>query len=264
LAGLIVSGNTLYGTASIGGTNGLGTVFAVNTDGTGFNILRTFSSAGNLASGLIVSGNTLYGTARGGGAAPNGAAFAINTDGTSFTNLYYFGGSPDGEYGEWPNAGLILSGNTLYGTTYTGGLSYSGGGTVFAVKTNGMGITTLHSFTGGAPNTATNSDGENTSCGLTLSGNTLYGMATYGGIAGNGTVFSLSLPLPPQLDMVRSGTNLILKWPTNATGFTLQSTTNLAPAAVWTTVTPAPVIVKTNNAMTNTLSGPQKFYRLSQ
>jgi hypothetical protein len=44
----------------------------------------------------------------------------------------------------------------------------------------------------------------------------------------------------------------------------LQSTTNLAPLAVWTTVSPASVVVNTNNAVTNTLSGIQQFYRLIQ
>src|SRR6266446_1694376 len=33
---LILSGNTLYGTAYQGGTSGAGTVFKINTDGTGF------------------------------------------------------------------------------------------------------------------------------------------------------------------------------------------------------------------------------------
>src|SRR3989442_1026087 len=37
--GLILSGDTLYGTTSFGGTSGVGTVFKVNTDGTGFTTL---------------------------------------------------------------------------------------------------------------------------------------------------------------------------------------------------------------------------------
>ena len=41
------------------------------------------------------------------------------------------------------------------------------------------------------------SDGANPVAGLVLSGNTLYGTTAYGGSANNGTVFSLSLPLPP-------------------------------------------------------------------
>jgi len=39
---LVLSGNTLYGTADGGGTNGFGTVFKVNTDGTSFTVLFTF------------------------------------------------------------------------------------------------------------------------------------------------------------------------------------------------------------------------------
>src|SRR6266496_2577922 len=47
-----------------------------------------------------------------------------------------------------PYAGLILSGNTLYGTANTGGSS--GYGTVFAVNASGTGFTNLHSFTFGS------------------------------------------------------------------------------------------------------------------
>src|SRR5260370_34822433 len=39
-AGVILSNNTLYGTASVGGGSGAGTVFAVNSDGTGFSNLQ--------------------------------------------------------------------------------------------------------------------------------------------------------------------------------------------------------------------------------
>src|SRR5580658_11380390 len=41
-AGLVQSGNTLYGTAENGGTNGYGTVFALNTSGGGFVDLHSF------------------------------------------------------------------------------------------------------------------------------------------------------------------------------------------------------------------------------
>jgi hypothetical protein len=60
-----------------------------------------------------------------------------------------------------------------------------------------------------------------------------------------------------------SGTNVILTWPTNATGFTLQYTTNLVTPEVWTNVSPSQVIVNGQNTVTNPLSGTQKFYRLS-
>src|SRR5215831_8307035 len=39
----ILSGNTLYGTAIQGGSGGSGTVFKVNTDGTGFVTLHSFT-----------------------------------------------------------------------------------------------------------------------------------------------------------------------------------------------------------------------------
>src|SRR5258705_415931 len=60
----------------------------------------------------------------------------------TFTNLYGFTGGNDGGA---PYAGLILSGNTLYGTASAGG--GSGNGTVFAVTTDGSGFTNLYRFT---------------------------------------------------------------------------------------------------------------------
>jgi uncharacterized repeat protein (TIGR03803 family) len=158
---------------------------------------------------------------------------------------------------------LILSGNTLYGTASGGG--NSGNGTVFALNTDGSGFTNLHSFTAdsGSPSYI-NGDGWEPEGGLILSGNTLYGTASGGGISGNGTVFSLSLsPPPPQLAITLSGANVILTWPTNTVGFSLQSTTNLVSPAVWTAVPPAPVVVSGQNTVTNPASGPRQFYRLN-
>jgi uncharacterized repeat protein (TIGR03803 family) len=259
--GLILSGNTLYGTTVCGSTNGRGTVFKVNTDGTGFTKLHGFtggSDGANPFAGLIISGNTLYGTSEIGGSSGNGTVFAVNTNGTGFTNLYSFTGGSDGAY---PDASVILSGNTLYGTARSGGSS--GHGTVFAVNTNGAGFTNLHSFTATSGSNSTNSDGANPKGGLISSGNTLYGTAGDGGSSGNGTVFSLSLPLP-QLTIIHSAANVILTWPTHNAGFTLQSTTNLAPPAVWATNSPAPVVVNGQNTVTNRISSMQQFYRLSQ
>jgi hypothetical protein len=76
-------------------------------------------------------------------------------------------------------------------------------------------------------------------------------------------VFSLTLPTP-QLTIIRSGTNALVTWPTNALEFTLQSTTNLVPPTVWTTVSPPPyAVIYTNDEVTNTISGTDQFYRLS-
>jgi uncharacterized repeat protein (TIGR03803 family) len=335
--GLVLSGGTLYGTANIGGGAGAGTVFALNTDGTGFTNLHSFTSldplggtnsdGANPYAGLILTNNTLYGTASGGGSSGNGAVFAMNTDGSGFTNLHSFTGGSDGGI---PYAGLILSGDSLYGTTSDGGISPSSSGTVFKVNTNGTAFSLLHSFTGYSGFGGTNSDGASPSGGLFLSGNTLYGTTYFGGVAGNGsvfavrtngagftnlhsftlgtggyvpvnsdganpfaglllsgntlfgvaqvggssssgTIFSLSLPLP-QLTIIPSGvppSGIVLTWPISApgfdySGFILQSTTNLVSPVVWTTNSAAPVVVNGQNAVTNSISGAQKFYRLSQ
>ena len=185
-ADLTLSGHTLYGTAANGGSSGDGTLFGVNTDGTGFTNLHSFtgSSDGAHSNGLILSGNTLYGTANSGGSWDNGTVFAVNTDGTGFTTLYNFtaGSGSANSDGARPQAKLVLSGNTLYGTTQSGG-SWDNG-TVFAVKTDGTGFTNLHSLTGG-------SEGATPSAGLVLTNNTLYGTAQFGGGSGSGTMFAL-------------------------------------------------------------------------
>jgi len=92
-AGLILSGDTLYGTASEGGTNGEGTVFAINPTGPSFTNLYSFtgsSDGANPGAGLMLSSNTLYGTAEHGGSSGNGTVFAVNITGSGFTNLHNF------------------------------------------------------------------------------------------------------------------------------------------------------------------------------
>jgi uncharacterized repeat protein (TIGR03803 family) len=204
---LVLSGSTLYGTAIYGGSSGKGTVFAVNTDGTGFTNLHSFngpsgSSTNNDGNapwgGLVLSGKTLYGTTAFGSGFDNGTLFKINTDGTGYTNFYNFtpinyNGNLDvftNADGANPFAGLILSGDTLYGTANNGGTA--GSGTVFAVSTNGTGFRTLYSFTLIPPYPPhINSDGSQPYASLLLSGNTLYGTAAYGGASASGTVFAV-------------------------------------------------------------------------
>jgi len=203
-AGLTISGNTLYGTAAGGGTNGNGTVFALNTDGTGFTNLHSFTAyvSGTNSDGaaprasLLLSGTNLYGTTYEGGSSGCGTVFRVNTDGTLFTNLHNFtataGPLSTNSEGAFPWAGLIISGNTLYGTATGGGTN--GSGTVFALNTDGTRFTNLHNFTAySVPyyQGGTNSDGAYPSATLFLSGNILYGTAGYGGTNGSGTVFAL-------------------------------------------------------------------------
>jgi uncharacterized repeat protein (TIGR03803 family) len=198
-AGVVLSGNTVYGTTYEGGVFGYGTVYRVNTDGSDFTNMHSFTAPGfnaingdgiNPLAGLALSGNRLYGTASQGGTNGGGTVFSINTDGSHFTNLYNFTGGNDGGF---PSAGLVLSGNTLYGTTANGGTN--GNGALFAINTDGSDFTNLYSFSAGDLNDEddiTNSDGGFPEAALILSGNTLYGTSSGGGLAGVGTVFAIN------------------------------------------------------------------------
>lgn len=273
---LVLSGNKLYGTAGFGGASGLGTVFAVNTDGSGFTVLHSFaagsSSRSNLTNSdgaypnsLVLSANTLYGTTPFGGSSGNGTVFAVNTDGSGFTVLHSFTpgsgslSSLTNSDGSYPAGKLALSRNTLYGAAADGGPF--GNGTVFCLNTNGMGFTVLYTFTHGKAGAHP--------LGVILSDNTLYGAANEGGSppSGLGTVFSLSFP--PQPRITRSMGQVILAWPTNYAGFdysayNLESTSNLGPSAIWTTNLPEPVIVNGQYTVTNPVSGTLQFFRLAQ
>ena len=99
-AELILSSNTLYGTASQGGRFSDGSVFAISIDGLGFTNLHSFTVRSGSSStnsdgakpeaGMTLSENTLFGTASSGGKSGSGTVFRLNTDGTHFTNLYSF------------------------------------------------------------------------------------------------------------------------------------------------------------------------------
>ncbi len=193
-SGLVLRESTLYGTTSEGGGSGSGSVFAISTDGIGFTNLYSFSETSSAHSpnsdgakpsaGLLLSGNTLYGTTFYGGTSGYGTVFKVRINGTGFMTLYSFppvssGSRATNSTGSDPFAGLILSGDTLYGTTHAGGTS--GFGTVYQVNTDGTDFMTLHSFTGG-------SGGGNPFAGLILSGLTLYG--TTGSSASESTAFS--------------------------------------------------------------------------
>jgi uncharacterized repeat protein (TIGR03803 family) len=272
-AGLVLSGNTLYGTTLVGGSSGNGSVFKLNTDGTGFSVLHSFaatflsspftnSDGANPFGGLVLSGNSLYGTTRNAGNSGNGTVFVVSTNGTGFRVLHTFTAMsspfpPTNSDGALPYAELTLLGNTLYGTTSRGG--NGGGGTVFALNTDGTGFQTVQNFL--LDPSGTNTDGWNPIAGLILSGNILYGTTLYGGSSGFGTIFSISLP--PQLTLSTVSSNLVLTWPTNFTSFKLQSTTNLA-SSLWTTNLPAPTVLNGEYTVTNPISAAQQFYRLSQ
>jgi uncharacterized repeat protein (TIGR03803 family) len=192
---LTLFGSKLYGMTTQGGSaDGLGTIFSVNTDGTGYNVLHRFLNGANdgvtPTGALTLSGSKLYGMTDHSGSGGAGTIFSMNTDGSGFTLLHSFaGGSDDGAY---PQGSLTLVGSKLYGLTATGGPGVFSNGTLFSINTNGTGFNLLHLFAGGP------SDGMDPQGSLTLFGSTLYGMTEYGGSghslggAGNGTIFRIN------------------------------------------------------------------------
>jgi uncharacterized repeat protein (TIGR03803 family) len=206
--GLILSGNTLYGTASAGGAGGVGTVFSINTNGGNFITLHSFTPPDTLTAtnadgamplgGLVLSNSTLYGTTYAGGFGGRGMIFSIQTNGSGFAVLHHFTSvdpvTAINADGASPCAALLLSSNVLYGTASAGGAGAAG--TVFSFNLSNLRFAAIRSFAAPAAN-GTNTDGAFPVAPVLRLGNSLYGTAFSGGPGGDGTVFSLSLPLPP-------------------------------------------------------------------
>jgi uncharacterized repeat protein (TIGR03803 family) len=297
--GLVLSGGELYGTASgAGDPSGYGTVFKIATGGSGFTVLKYFDGSDGAYpfAGLVLSGNTLYGiTDRGSPGydeVGEGNIFAVNTDGSGFTNLWSFF---ENHSGVNPRS-LALSGDELYGmtagvfaieknqsvfevdatvfklstngsgfttiytfpgnfnTTGQGGITISGnelyaseGGLIFKMDTNGGGYTELWNITSSVFDSAINPYGA-----LVLAGSALYGTTSGGGSVGDGTVFALNVAIPLQATMLNG--RMVLNW--NDPTYSLQATANLTD--VYTNVPGA------TSPYTNSITGPQMFFRLTQ
>ena len=123
----------LFGTASVGGANGSGTVFEVAKGSGTATALATFDGDDGSVpnSGLVIdAAGNLYGTASQGGAANQGNVFEVAAGSGAITVLASF----DGTNGMAPGADLYrdAAGN-LYGTARSGGDANSDG-TVFELS----------------------------------------------------------------------------------------------------------------------------------
>jgi uncharacterized repeat protein (TIGR03803 family) len=177
---LTLVGSTLFGTTVHGGNgNGDGTIFSINTDGSGFQVLHSLSGTDGTQpnDNLTVIGSTLFGTTGSGGTHGDGTIFSMNIGGSGFQVLHPFSGTD----GSAPMGDLTLVGSTFFGTTSTGGNSDLG--TVFSMNTDGSDFQMLHSLSG--------ADGNSPSGNLTLVGSTLFGTASGAVGNGDGTIFSI-------------------------------------------------------------------------
>jgi uncharacterized repeat protein (TIGR03803 family) len=215
---LLGSDGKLYGTTSLGAAtdiNTSGTVYRLNTDGSGFAVLHRFASytsvnsignpintdGANPESELIEGADGyLYGVARAGGPTGNGVVFRITKEGTDVRVLHAFGATTSDATtvpvlnvdGIGPIAPLVLGAdNYLYGTTPRGGAA--GYGTIFRVRLDGTGFELLRTFPTlvDGETADTNVDGAAPLAGLTDGQDgRLYGVTSAGGSTGNGTIFA--------------------------------------------------------------------------
>ncbi len=179
----------LHGMASYGGTNSVGAIYTLHSDGTGYQLLRSFT--GDVTDGAVPFGGlskgadgALYGTTWYGGPADKGTFFRLHPDGSGYEVLHYFTGAGGGA--SEPYAGVTLGSNgDLYGTSWGGGNAYKG--TVYRIDPETREIEVLHHFVGGAV------DGQNP-YGNVIEGTdgVLYGTTVQGGTANYGTLYKLN------------------------------------------------------------------------
>ncbi|HUE36773.1 MAG TPA: choice-of-anchor tandem repeat GloVer-containing protein, partial [Candidatus Acidoferrum sp.] len=225
IASLLLVDNTLYGTASHGGTNNDGTIFSISTNGAGFMVLHDFGGTDGEfpVTDLKSSGGNLYGTARG-GTNGEGVVFSINTNCSGYTILHTFSG-PEGS----APTGLTLCGDTLFGTTSSGGAF--GSGTVFMMNTNGSNLMVLHNFN---PST----EGDQPQGDLIFSGSTLYGALGSRGLKSQGSLFKLAIaPVITNIDLGLNTLTINGAFGLESHEYIVLTSTNVAlPITQWTPV----------------------------
>jgi hypothetical protein len=252
---LAVSGTMLYAGGEFTKAGGTNVNYIAQWDGTNWSPLGSGMGAmgGNTPSvlALAVSGGTLYAGGEFTTAGGSNANYIAQWDGTNWSSLGL--GVSSGRFNDTEVTALAVSGTDLY----VGGVFITAGDVAATniAKWDGTNWSAL----GSGMNAAVTA--------LAISGNTLYAGGDFITEGGNFCPFMASAylqALPPTASAILSGNNFILTWPASATGFTLESTVNLAPPVVWTTNSPAPVLINGQNTVTDPISGTQKFYRLVQ
>jgi uncharacterized repeat protein (TIGR03803 family) len=195
-------GNVLYGTTLMGGKKNNGTIFSINDDGTDYSTpLFNFPASAKNNYGdqphscFVAIGSVLYGmTSEGGkkgGTTGFGTIFSYDTSADTYIRLHSF----DGKHGSDPHGQLILDpdGVTFYGMTRTGGKHQVG--VIFSYDSAKSKYKVLHDFScpgNSTPMCTDSGDGATPDHGTLVQLNsTLFGLTTYGGKYGNGTLFSI-------------------------------------------------------------------------
>jgi uncharacterized repeat protein (TIGR03803 family) len=202
IGGLLIDGDTMYGTTSAGGEHGSGVLYKLRPTWSGFQVLHQFAGyQGQQTSGpqgelLLGQDGFIYGTQYGGGKYDQGTIFRISKTGSGFEVLYDFlgtiqpGNSTDGANPE----GRLAQGadGAIYGTTTLGGTP-SGYGTAWSLKlTDGKWVyKQLRRFAAGSHFNDVNLP----HAGLVIDTNgVLYGAGAGGGVYQSGAVYELTPP----------------------------------------------------------------------
>lgn len=194
VAGVIeASDGALYGTTIFGGTFDGGTLFRVNPDGTGFELLHEFdcldpTNGCNPAADLIEgSDGALYGTTSDGGGLFRGAVFRIQKDGTGFGLVHSFAICATNSC--VPGGVFEGTDGALYGTTQRGGAFREG--EVFRVNKDGTGYTVLHAFRCSVAGEGCYPSSGDRAGVVEAADGRLYGTTDRGGAADDGILFGL-------------------------------------------------------------------------
>jgi uncharacterized repeat protein (TIGR03803 family) len=181
------SGPLLYSDGKLFGISDTdkGPLFSISLDGSGYTVLHTFyGTDGYFPTGQLVCDDVyVYGVTR--NKSPywedrNGLIFRIGKDGSDFTVLHRFknsgGGSPEG--------GLLLKGNTLWGTT--GSFLSSDTNLVFKINKDGSDFEIIHTHS--STNTPMRS-------ALSSTGNAIMGSKHASYNQNSGSFFRIEFPL---------------------------------------------------------------------
>jgi uncharacterized repeat protein (TIGR03803 family) len=217
---LLASDGKLYGTTeNAHNGSGFGTVFRINTDGSDFETLHTFTGGNDgqepLAPLYETPDGFLYGTTVFGGSANQGTVFKLRRDGTDYQIVHAF----SNDEGTDPRSPLIrIEGGLLYGTASAGGAN---GGTVYRMTLLGQLVDSAHDFT--------DASGDVPQGGV-LQGldGALYGTASSGGANNVGVIWKLTTPsvisITPDSGPAAGGTEVTI----GGTGFQNQATVALS------------------------------------
>jgi uncharacterized repeat protein (TIGR03803 family) len=187
-AGLaLASDGTLFGTTYSGGISNFGTIFKLNTNGSGFQVLHYFTggSDGQNPSGdpIIASNGCVYGVTYYANGTTRGTVYRIDQNGSNYSIIHTFLGTPDGQQ---PSGRLCQAADgMLYGTTVFGGISAQLGA-IYKVSLDGTVYSMIHALQ------SSSGEGRNIQAGLCQSTNGfLYGTAYSGGTSNAGVIFKL-------------------------------------------------------------------------